>query len=385
VNLRRSSNPATLVELLEKLPSSGAQSIALNEPSFHRMIALERKRTERSQKPFLLMLLDTGNDLPSGENEKALSKVLSALPGSTRETDVTGWYKSNSVVGVMFTEIGGEDRPAIVRAMLTRMSATLRSILSDEQFSQISISCHLFPEDWDSEMSDRPSNPALYPDLLRRDQAEKFLRGVKRMMDIAGSALALVALAPLFLVIAIAIKISSPGPVLYRQKRMGQFGVPFVFLKFRSMYINNDARAHQKYVRELIAGQAERQASHGNGEGVYKLTRDARVTFVGNFLRRTSLDELPQFLNVFKGEMSLVGPRPPIDYEMKAYGFWHRRRLLEAKPGITGLWQVNGRSRVNFDDMVRLDLKYARTWSPWLDIRILMRTPRAVVSGDGAY
>jgi lipopolysaccharide/colanic/teichoic acid biosynthesis glycosyltransferase len=385
VNLRRSSNPATLVELLEKLPSSGAQSIALNEPSFHRMIALERKRTERSQKPFLLMLLDTGNDLPSGENEKALSKVLSALPGSTRETDVTGWYKSNSVVGVMFTEIGGEDRPAIVRAMLTRMSATLRSILSDEQFSQISISCHLFPEDWDSEMSDRPSNPALYPDLLRRDQAEKFLRGVKRMMDIAGSALALLALAPLFLVIAIAIKISSPGPVLYRQKRMGQFGVPFVFLKFRSMYINNDARAHQKYVRELIAGQAERQASHGNGEGVYKLTRDARVTFVGNFLRRTSLDELPQFLNVFKGEMSLVGPRPPIDYEMKVYGFWHRRRLLEAKPGITGLWQVNGRSRVTFDDMVRLDLKYARTWSPWLDIRILMRTPRAVVSGDGAY
>jgi lipopolysaccharide/colanic/teichoic acid biosynthesis glycosyltransferase len=385
VNLRRSSNPATLVELLEKLPSSGAQSIALNEPSFHRMIALERKRTERSQKPFLLMLLDTGNDLPSGENEKALSKVLSALPGSTRETDVTGWYKSNSVVGVMFTEIGGEDRPAIVRAMLARMSGTLRSILSDEQFSQISISCHLFPEDWDSEMSNRPSNPALYPDLLRRDQAEKVLRGVKRMMDIAGSALALVALAPLFLVIAIAIKISSPGPVLYRQKRMGQFGVPFVFLKFRSMYINNDARAHQKYVRELIAGQAERQASHGNGEGVYKLTRDARVTFVGNFLRRTSLDELPQFLNVFKGEMSLVGPRPPIDYEMKAYGFWHRRRLLEAKPGITGLWQVNGRSRVNFDDMVRLDLKYARTWSPWLDIRILMRTPRAVVSGDGAY
>ena len=383
MNLRRSSNPATL-ELLEKLSLSGAQSIALNEPSFHRMIALERKRTERSQKPFLLMLLDTGNDLPSGENEKALRKVLSALPGSTRETDVTGWYKSNSVVGVMFTEIG-EDRPAIVRVMLARMSATLRSILSDEQFSQISISCHLFPEDWDHEMSNRPGNPALYPDLLKRDQAGTFPRGVKRMMDIAGSALVLVVCAPLFLAIAIAIKISSPGPVLYRQKRMGQFGVPFVFLKFRSMYINNDAGAHQKYVRELIAGQAERQASHGNGEGVYKLTRDVRVTLVGKFLRRTSLDELPQFLNVFKGEMSLVGPRPPIDYEVKAYGFWHRRRLLEAKPGITGLWQVNGRSRVNFDDMVRLDLKYARTWSPWLDIRILMRTPRAVVSGDGAY
>jgi lipopolysaccharide/colanic/teichoic acid biosynthesis glycosyltransferase len=384
VNLRRSSNLATL-ELLEKLSSSGAQSIALNEQSFHRMIALERKRTERSKKPFLLMLLDTGNGLPSRENENAPSKVLSALSVSTRETDVTGWYKSNSVVGVMFTEIGGEDRPAIVRVMLARVSATLHSILSDEQFGQISISFHLFPEDWDHEMSNRPGNPALYPDLLKRDQAGTFPRGVKRMMDIAGSALALVAFAPLFLTIAIAIKISSEGPVFYRQLRLGQFCVPFVFLKFRSMYINNDAGAHQKYVRELIAGQAERQAPQGNGEGVYKLTNDARVTFVGKFLRRTSLDELPQLLNVFKGEMSLVGPRPPIDYEVKAYGFWHRRRLLEAKPGITGLWQVNGRSRVNFDDMVRLDLKYARTWSPWLDVKILMRTPRAVVSGDGAY
>jgi lipopolysaccharide/colanic/teichoic acid biosynthesis glycosyltransferase len=383
VNLRRPSNLATL-ELLEKLTSSGAQSIALNEQSFHRMIALERKRTERSQKPFLLMLLDTGNGLPSRENENAL-KVLSALSVSTRETDVTGWYKSNSVVGVMFTEISGEDRPAIVRVMLARVNATLRSILSDEQFNKISISVHLFPEDWDPEMPNRPSNPALYPDLLRRDQAEKFPRGVKRMMDIAGSTLALVAFAPIFLAIAIAIKISSPGPAFYRQKRMGQFCVPFVFLKFRSMYINNDACAHQKYVHELIAGQAQRQVSHGNGEGVYKLTRDARVTVVGRFLRRTSLDELPQFFNVIKGEMSLVGPRPPIDYEVKAYGFWHRRRLREAKPGITGLWQVNGRSRVNFDDMVRLDLKYARAWSPWLDIKILMRTPRAVVSGDGAY
>jgi lipopolysaccharide/colanic/teichoic acid biosynthesis glycosyltransferase len=384
VNLRRSSNLVTL-ELLGKLPSSGAQSIALNEQSFHRMIALERKRTERSKKPFLLMLLEPGNGLPPRESENALSKVLSALSVSTRETDVTGWYKSNSVVGVMFTEIGGEDRAAIVRVTLARVSATLHSILSDEQFDQISISFHLFPEDWDHEMSNRPGNPALYPDLLKRDQAGTFPRGMKRMMDIAGSALALVAFAPLFLTIAIAIKISSPGPVFYRQRRLGQFCVPFVFLKFRSMYVNNDAGAHQKYVRELIAGQAERQAPQGNGDGVYKLTNDARVTFVGKFLRRTSLDELPQFLNVFKGEMSLVGPRPPIDYEVKAYGFWHRRRLLEAKPGITGLWQVNGRSRVNFDDMVRLDLKYARTWSPWLDVKILMRTPRAVVSGDGAY
>jgi lipopolysaccharide/colanic/teichoic acid biosynthesis glycosyltransferase len=158
-----------------------------------------------------------------------------------------------------------------------------------------------------------------------------------------------------------------------------------VFLKFRSMYVNNDAAVHKEYVQSLIAGKAAKQPSNGNGHGVYKLTKDSRITRVGSFLRKTSLDELPQFLNVLKGEMSLVGPRPPVPYEVEAYDIWHRRRLLEAKPGITGLWQVSGRSRVTFDDMVRLDLHYARTWSPWMDIKILWRTPGAVVLGEGAH
>jgi lipopolysaccharide/colanic/teichoic acid biosynthesis glycosyltransferase len=151
------------------------------------------------------------------------------------------------------------------------------------------------------------------------------------------------------------------------------------------MYVDNDAGVHRKYVTQLIAGQAQRNPSNGNGDGVYKLTNDARITRVGSFLRRSSLDELPQFLNVLKGEMSLVGPRPPIPYELAAYQIWHRRRVLEVKPGITGLWQVNGRSRIKFDEMVRLDLRYAETWSPWLDIEILLRTPRAVLEGQGAH
>jgi len=384
VNLRRPGNLATLA-LPTKRPPSGSNSVALNEESFHRMIALERKRTERSRQPFLLMLLETGNGLRSDDDENSLSKALSALSDSIRETDVTGWYKGSSVVGVMFTQLGSEDRTAIVPMMLARVSATLRTALGAEQFSRISISFHLFPEDSDHEVPDRPSNPALYPDLLRRHQARKFSCVVKRMMDAVGSAVALVALAPLFLVIAVAIKLSSKGPVFFRQQRIGQYGVPFVFLKFRSMYANNDASVHKKYIRELIRGQAERKPSNGNGHVVYKLTSDPRITPVGSVLRRSSLDELPQFFNVLKGQMSLVGPRPPIAYEVEAYNLWHKRRLLEAKPGITGLWQVNGRSRVKFDDMVRLDLNYARTWSPWLDIKILMRTPRAVVLGEGAY
>ena len=153
------------------------------------------------------------------------------------------------------------------------------------------------------------------------------------------------------------------------------------------MYVGNDPSIHQDYVTELIAGrgQAHRPRGNGNGAGVYKLTNDSRITRVGAVLRRTSLDELPQLINVFKGEMSLVGPRPALPYEVAAYETWHRRRVLEVKPGITGLWQVNGRCRIEFNEMVRLDLKYAKTWSPWLDIKILLRTPRAVWLGEGAY
>lgn len=384
MNVRRSAN-AIDITLLDPRSTPSADRGVLNEESFHRMISLERKRTERSGKPFLLMLLDAGHHPPSGKHGRLLGDVLPALSLATRETDVTGWYEESAVVGVMFTELGVEDRGSIVSTMLQRVSAALRSHLSFEQFNQISISFHLFPEDWDQEISERPSNPMLYPDLQRRDNSRKFFCVVKRAMDIAGSLVAMLMFAPLFLAIAAAIKLTSRGPVLFRQQRVGQHGKPFTFLKFRSMYMGNDASTHKDYVLKLIADKAERKPANGNGHGVYKLTNDSRITPIGAWLRRTSLDELPQFFNVLTGEMSLVGPRPPIAYEVEAYAVWHRRRMLEAKPGITGLWQVNGRSRVEFDEMVRLDLRYARTWSPWLDLQILLRTPAAVLMGDGAY
>jgi lipopolysaccharide/colanic/teichoic acid biosynthesis glycosyltransferase len=191
-------------------------------------------------------------------------------------------------------------------------------------------------------------------------------------------------LSPLLIVIAAAIKLTSKGPILFTQQRLGQYGARFTFLKFRSMYFKSDAKIHRDYVRKLISAKEDHQQPDGD-KGVYKIKNDPRVTPVGGFLRKTSLDELPQFINVLMGEMSLVGPRPPIPYEVEAYDLWHRRRFLEAKPGITGLWQVEGRSRIKFDEMVRLDLKYAKTWSPWLDIKILLRTPGAVLRGDGAY
>ena len=381
MSMRRSLDSASIGPFAGKAESTSDRDILCQE-AFHRVISLERRRTERSRKPFLLMLLDMGDHLPSESLERNLRKLLAALSVSTRETDVAGWYQSDRIVGVMFTEIAVDDRGTILSTMIARLSEILRSNLSLEQ---LSVSFHLFPEDWGQEARKGPSNPVFYPDLSKRADAKRVPGALKRAMDIVGSAIALTLASPLFLGIAVAIKATSKGPVFFRQRRIGQHGEPFVFLKFRSMHVGNDAGIHKEYVKQLIAGKAERHPSNGNGEGVFKLTKDPRITKVGSFLRRTSLDELPQFINVLIGEMSLVGPRPPVPYEVEAYDFWHRRRLLEAKPGITGLWQVSGRSRVTFDDMVRLDLRYARTWSPWMDVKILLRTPRAVVLGEGAH
>lgn len=387
MNLRRSGNGSGLSPLaLERKP---AERDILGQESFRRMIALERKRTDRSGNPFLLMLVDMGDHPLSQKATKTLGLILGALASTTRETDVTGWYEQQAIVGVMFTDIGSDDRTTILGTLITRVSETLRRQLTLEQFNKVSISFHVYPEEWDHDSEQRPSNPTLYPDISKRDELRRVFRVMKRTMDIVGSLVALILLSPVLLVIAVVIKLTSEGPVLFKQPRVGQHGASFIFLKFRSMYVNNDASEHKAYVTKLIAGNAGTNPSNGNGNGngsgVYKLTNDRRITRIGSFLRKTSMDELPQFLNVLKGEMSLVGPRPAIAYEVEAYDSWHRRRVLEAKPGITGLWQVSGRSRVRFDEMVRLDLRYARTWTPWLDLKILMRTPRVVFLGDGAH
>ena len=178
------------------------------------------------------------------------------------------------------------------------------------------------------------------------------------MIDVAGSGLLLLLLSPLLGVhgSALAIKMTSDGAVLFEQDRLGQFGQRFKCLKFRTMYANNDPKIHREYIESFIAGKAEEIQSNSSDAPVYKITDDPRITPVGKILRKFSLDELPQFWNVFVGEMSLVGPRPPVGYEFELYDIWHRRRVFELKPGVTGLWQVSGRSRTSFDDMVRLPI-----------------------------
>jgi len=384
VTLLRVESAPEPPNLLIDAVTAGKRDI-LNEDTFNRMIAIERKRTERSKQPFLLMLLGVGGQHAPAKNSGSLDGIVSALLSSIRGTDVIGWYKSRTTVGVMFTGLEVTSKNAVLSMILNRVSNAVGDKLTSEQFSQVSISFHFFPDDWGDGSSGRPSNPALYPDLVNSNIERRTVVVIKRAMDIAGSTIMLILCMPLVSIIALAVKATSKGPVFFRQQRVGQYGKQFTFLKFRSMLVNNDHNVHREYITKFIASEANKQPSGAKGKGVFKLTNDTRVTRVGRFLRRTSLDELPQFLNVLRGEMSLVGPRPPIPYELAAYQTWHRRRLLEVKPGITGLWQVTGRSRVNFDEMVRLDLRYATSWSPWLDFAILMRTPFAVIKGEGAH
>lgn len=211
----------------------------------------------------------------------------------------------------------------------------------------------------------------------------------KRTLDVVGSSLLLVVLSPLLLLVSLAIKLDSTGPVLFIQQRVGSKRSrkdpaswdrrPFRIYKFRSMFHEADESPHEKYIKEFVNGSVE--ASDDRAK--FKLNGDKRITRVGRVIRRASIDELPQLLNVLKGEMSLVGPRPVPQYEVDEYLPWHYERL-DALPGMTGFWQVYGRGRVEFDEMMRMDIEYVRAQSIWLDLKLLLLTIPAVLRGSGA-
>jgi len=358
-----------------------ADHVLLGTDEFAGMISRERKRSDRSGKGFVLMLVESHALFA---HLKTSQKLGDALLSCVRDTDLAGWHRDHQMIGVIFTEIATESSESTIKILRTRVTEALREQLTADQLLLVRISYHYYPED-SAHGTGGNDISVIYPDVTSKRASKRAWHSLKRAIDVVGSLVALTVGGPIFLLIALAIKLTSPGPVFFRQTRVGQYGIPFTFLKFRSMFVNCDPTIHKQYVQQLIAGRAERMPSDNAKEGVYKLTKDPRITRVGSFLRRTSLDELPQFINVLKGEMSLVGPRPAVVYEVEAYNLWHRNRILEVKPGITGLWQVNGRSRVKFDDMVRLDLRYARSSSLWLDLKILVMTPLAVVFGEGAY
>jgi lipopolysaccharide/colanic/teichoic acid biosynthesis glycosyltransferase len=202
---------------------------------------------------------------------------------------------------------------------------------------------------------------------------------VRRLLDIVLATALVLVLAPLLLALAIAIRLDSSGPALFRQRRVGQGKREFTVFKFRSMRSDADPRDHREYVTALIRGSA---ANGGRGD-LYKLAVDDRITPVGRWIRRWSLDELPQLFNVIAGDMSLIGPRPAIPYEVDEYPSWYSRRFA-VKPGMTGLWQVSGRNERTYEEMVRLDIQYAERRSLLLDLSILARTPLIVIGRRGA-
>jgi lipopolysaccharide/colanic/teichoic acid biosynthesis glycosyltransferase len=351
----------------------------ISESLFRGVLIRERKRSDRSSQPFVLLLL-TARDVNAAAS-LPWTAVAGAATAAKRDTDVVGWFNGGSALGVILPEIIAPE--IVVPELEARIRRELSRRLEPAMAAQLLIQVHAHVPSASIEPTGfERVDPLLGAMGPGEGQIETY-DIVKRLLDVAGSLALLIVLAPLLLLISALVKLTSRGPVFFKQSRVGLNARPFTMLKFRTMRVNVDHGVHQQYVSWFI-NSSGRTTETENDNGLFKITNDPRVTAVGRILRKTSFDELPQLLNVLRGEMSLVGPRPPLHYEVEEYKPWHRRRVLEAKPGITGLWQVTGRSRTTFDEMVRLDLRYARTRSLWTDIKILLATPAAVISGKGA-
>jgi lipopolysaccharide/colanic/teichoic acid biosynthesis glycosyltransferase/GGDEF domain-containing protein len=389
----------------------------------------ERLRSERSNLPLSLVVivLDPLLDLFAQKTELSPRRVLRglgfAMLNMTREYDVKGWYREREIAVItpdtdesgaqtvvknitknLITGLGMEDnyQNEMLRHFVVHTLDGNRNYLDNNNRSKASFATSHKDFLVQSSLPDKDQDTTFFTpstdggvvaifdwpitnEILGLTQMHDLQLRLKRIIDIVGSLTGIILSAPLMLVIAIFIKLTSPGPVLFRQERLSYLGKPFTFLKFRTMRADCDVSLHREYVTKLIKGEDEATNENSEEQPLYKMIDDPRITLVGKFLRKSSLDELPQFFNVLKGEMSLVGPRPPIPYECDHYKRWHCRRVLEVKPGITGLWQISGRSITTFDEMVRLDLTYVRNWNLWLDLKIILRTFWAVISTKGGY
>ena len=351
----------------------------LREDEFAQALTQERKRSERSNRPFLLLLVHGGSRFSRTSSSRLGDRVARRLRMAVRETDLVGWYEESGTVGVILTEICSP-----VAAAESAVDGKIREAIRESGGgTEAEITIHQFPSPGDGPSGALPDDAIFYPEIRIAGNKNAPTLRAKRALDIVASATALLVLLPLMVSIAALVRLTSRGPALFRQTRVGRLGCPFQLLKFRSMYADNDSAQHRVYLANMISGHADPHTDE-RGRPLFKIVGDRRVTPLGRVLRRLSLDELPQLLNVLRGEMSLVGPRPPLPYEVAQYRTWQRRRLMLAKPGITGLWQVSGRCRLSYTEMVRLDIAYLNRISVVQDLRILLRTPRAVFGGEGA-
>ena len=345
-------------------------------PHFRQKLAQERRRAERANKPLLVMILNTG--YVSGKD--GVGQICDALGkgihSCVRDTDICGVLEDGGLLGVILTEVEAEKVTDAKRVVAGKIREKLKELFEDEVARRITISFRIYPE---AGGGNEAFDMLFFPEILCKDAKETGGLVVKRVLDLAGSVAGLLLLAPAFVMLPVAIKLTSEGPVFFCQERIGLNGRKFKLFKFRTMVVGNRDDIHREFVTKLIEGKL------GEDQAVFKITSDPRVTPIGGILRKYSLDELPQLFNVVRGDMSLVGPRPPIHYELEQYSGWQRNRLMGKRPGITGAWQVSGRSKTTFDEMVRLDLRYLRGWSVALDLKIILQTPLAVFRCRGAY
>ena len=357
----------------------GATNSILSEKAFQRILLRERARTDRYGEMFSLLIFDTGKFNGKQAKEFAISNIICQR---VRPTDEVGWFKK-ARLGVILpsTPYKGALKLAndICQQILRRERATaVFQIFSypADRLDKIDKNSELrFMEPNEcvvkgfSEIQKHNGNDATIFDCNRSAEGSKLLFWQqmpwwKRGIDILGSLLGLVLMAPLFLTIAIFIKIVSPGPVFFTQKRIGYLGRPFTMFKFRTMRVNADTALHENHVTELIQ----------NGKPLEKMDdQDPRIFPLGKFLRISGIDELPQLINVLRGEMSLVGPRPELPCSLQYCEPWHSRRF-DTKPGLSGLWQVSGKTSTTFNEMMRLDISYVNKRSFWLDMVILLKT-----------
>lgn len=365
------SLPLTRASLtkMDKVRSTSRR--VLTRAQFLEGLRLEKRRADRSKAPLSIILfrLDRSESEGNGGSEEEL---LMSISRKVRETDIKGWLTPETF-GLLLPDTDSEGARSCAGKIVNGhpdCSATLGTY-PDLIFQNL--------------LTQTDAAPDLFPIDLRESEAgDRRTPSAKRLIDIIGALAGLVVSSPLLFLTAVAVKASSPGPILFTQVRLGLKGRRFPFYKFRSMYWNSDDRIHREYVSDLIQGNLDKVNQGDEAMPMFKLKADSRITRVGRLIRKLSIDELPQFVNVLKGEMSLVGPRPPLPYEVEKYESWHLRRILEVKPGLTGIWQVEGRSKTSFNDMVRMDLRYVRDQSTWLDFKLLIKTFKAVIRPNGA-
>jgi len=345
----------------------------LLKSEFLNRLRIEKRRADRSKAYLSLVLFYFQQKEEKGR--KTIQEFAALLDKNTRESDIKGWVEPG-VIGLVLPDT---DENGVKRCV--------KKIAGSNGDFNYSVTSGTYPDHlFVKLLIEEKGLPDFFPlDLDEAKESRRFQIALKRAVDVLGALVGLILFSPIMLATAITIKMTSPGPIIFKQTRFGKKGVHFQFYKFRSMYWNTDDQIHREYVTNLIRGNLEKINQGDKEAPLFKIVSDSRVTRIGRIIRRTSIDELPQFLNVLKGEMSLVGPRPPLDYEVQKYEPWHLRRVLEVKPGITGLWQVGGRSTTSFDEMVRLDLRYAKNWSLWLDLKIIFKTAKAVFGLKGAW